>query len=95
MTDRVVNQILDKIDAGPENGEKWSLRTQDKDRWVGRVIMQQKFGDPMNAKTDLQAKSIIKKWVEEGLLEEVTYRSESQRKDRKGVVSTGRVGEQN
>lgn len=94
MTDRVVNQILDKIDAGPENGEKWSLRTQDKDRWVGRVIMQQKFGDPLNAKTDLQAKSIIKKWVEEGLLEEVTYRSESQRKDRKGVVSTGRVGEQ-
>ena len=95
MTDRVVNQILDKIDAGPENGEKWSLRTQDKDRWVGRVIMQQKFGDPLNAKTDIQAKAILKKWMEEGLLEEVTYKSENQRKDRKGVVSTARVGEQN
>ena len=51
--------------------------------------------DPMNAKTDIQAKAILKKWMEEGLLEEVTYKSESQRKDRKGVVTSGRVGEQN
>jgi hypothetical protein len=34
-------------------------------------------------------------WHKKGLIEETTYRSEGQRKERKGVVSNGRVGEQN
>jgi uncharacterized membrane protein len=49
----------------------------------------------MNAKTDAQAKTILREWHEKGLIEETTYRSETQRKERKGVVSNGRVGEQN
>jgi hypothetical protein len=45
-------------------------------------------------KNDGQAKRIIKTWHEKGLIEEFEYRSESQRKDRKGVRPVGRVGEQ-
>lgn len=95
MTDRVANDILNLIDAGPEDGEKWSLRPQDKSRWVGTVIMKYKFSNLDHVKTDGQAKAILRQWMDEGLLEEVEYHSEKQRKTRKGVVTTGRVGEQN
>lgn len=95
MTDRVANDILNLIDAGPEDGEKWSLRPQDKSRWVGTVIMKYKFSNLDHVKTDGQAKAILRQWMDEGLIEEVEYRSEKQRKARKGVVTTGRVGEQN
>jgi hypothetical protein len=44
-------------------------------------------------KSDAQAKGILKKWTTNGLIEEIEYRSSGQRKDRKGVISTGRVGE--
>lgn len=95
MTDRVANDILNLIDAGPEDGEKWSLRPQDKSRWVGTVIMKYKFSNLDHVKTDGQAKAILRQWMDEGLIEEVEYHSEKQRKSRKGVVTTGRVGEQN
>lgn len=95
MTDRVVNDMLRMIDKGPEEGEMWSMRPQDKLRWVGKVVTDYIFSDPMNAKTDAQAKTILRDWHEKGLIEETTYRSETQRKERKGVVASGRVGEQN
>ena len=95
MTDRVANDILNLIDAGPEDGEKWSLRPQDKSRWVGTVIMKYKFSNLDHVKTDGQAKAILRQWMDEGMIEEVEYHSEKQRKSRKGVVTTGRVGEQN
>lgn len=95
MTDRVVNDMLALIDKGPEEGEMWSMRPQDKSRWVGKVVTDYIFSDPMNAKTDAQSKTILRDWHEKGLIEETTYRSETQRKERKGVVSNGRVGEQN
>lgn len=95
VTCRVANDILNLIDAGPEDGEKWSLRPQDKSRWVGIVIMKYKFSNLDHVKTDGQAKAILRQWMEEGLIEEVEYHSEKQRKSRKGVVTTGRVGEQN
>ena len=93
MTERVVNDMLTLIDKGPEQGEQYSMRPQDKARWVGKVITDYVFSDRMNAKTDAQAKTILREWHEKGLIEETTYRSESQRKERKGVVSNGRVGE--
>lgn len=94
VTDRVTNDILALIDKGPEEGEMWSMRPQDKSRWVGRVITEYVFVDPMNNKTEAQAKTMLREWHEKGLIEETTYRSEGQRKERKGVVSNGRVGEQ-
>jgi RecA-family ATPase len=98
MTDAVVNEMLRMIELGPrtEDGsqEYYSIRPQDKDRFVGRVVTTFAFDDPKHMKNDGQAKRIIKTWHEKGLIEEFEYRSESQRKDRKGVRPVGRVGEQ-
>ena len=98
MTDAVVNEMLRMIELGPrtEDGsqEYYSIRPQDKDRFAGRVITTFTFDDLSHMKNDGQAKRIIKTWHEKGLIEEFEYRSESQRKDRKGVRPVGRVGEQ-
>jgi phage/plasmid primase-like uncharacterized protein len=96
MDDKTVNAILRKIEVGIDsNGgeEYYSLRPQDKDRFVGTVISTWQFDNAADQKNDAQAKRIIRQWVETGLLEEFEYRSEKQRKDRKGVRPTGRVGE--
>ena len=95
MTTRVVNNMLDLIDKGPEDGEKYSIRPQDKQRWVGSVITGYRFSDLDHTKSAGQAKTILRQWNDEGLLEEIVYHSPSQRRERKGVVSTGRVGEIN
>lgn len=97
LTDAVINTILGQIDAGIQNveGEEYySLRPQDKARWVGQLIVDYPFSRAEDFKSEGQAKQIIKAWLQSGLLEEITYHSATQRKDRKGVTSTGRVGEQ-
>jgi hypothetical protein len=99
MTERIVNDILRIIDQGitTKDGseEYYSMRPQDKHRFVGSVITSYPFQDPADAKNDGQAKRIIKTWLDRGLIEEIEYWSEAQRKDRKGVKANGRVGEQN
>lgn len=99
MTDKVVNEMLRLIELGPPTSdgseEYYSIRPQDRERFVGRVITTFAFDDPTHMKNEGQAKRIIKTWHERGLIEEFEYRSESQRKDRKGVRPVGRVGEQN
>lgn len=98
MTDKVVNDMLRMIDLGPKTSdgsqEYYSIRPQDKDRFVGRVITTYAFEDPKHTKNEGQAKRIVKTWHERGLLEEFEYRSEAQRKERKGVRAVGRVGDQ-
>lgn len=97
MSESVVNEILSLIDQGPKRNdgseEYYSARPQDKTRWVGQVILDYPFKKQEDFKTDGQAKAIIRQWLKSGLLEEVEYHSAAQRKDRKGVVSTGRTGE--
>jgi hypothetical protein len=92
MTTTVVNELLTLIDKGIE-GERYSIRPQDKNRWVGTVITGFMFDKAEHTKTSAMAANIIQEWMETDLLEEVTYKSEGQRKERKGVQSTGRVGE--
>jgi hypothetical protein len=94
MTEEVVNEILRQIDAGPSDGEHFSGRPQDRSRFAGKVISDYPFDRAEDFKSPEAAKAIIKKWVETGLLEEVEYYSAAQRKDRMGVISTGRIGDQ-
>lgn len=97
MTTDVVNEILSIIRRGiPDaegNEEYYSSRPQDKDRWVGNVLMTFAFDCPDHAKNEGQSKRIIQQWLKNGLLIEGTYHSAKQRKDRKGIVETGRVGD--
>lgn len=98
MDDDTVNEMLRIIDLGlsdPEgNEEYYSLRPQDKDRWVGNIILAYAFDNPEHAKNAGQVKRILQTWQKNGLLEEFEYRSVKQRKDRKGVRSAGRAGVQ-
>ena len=92
LTTPVVNAILTTIDKGID-GERYSIRPQDKKRWVGNVITGWMFDKAEDTKTRSMAKQIIDKWMETELLEEIEYKSESQRKTRMGVQAAGRVGE--
>lgn len=98
MDDDTVNEMLRMMDLGiadPDgNEEYYSLRPQDKERWVGNIILTYAFDNPEHGKNIGQAKKILQSWQNNGLLEEFEYRSAKQRKDRKGVRSTGRVGAQ-
>ena len=92
MTTPVVNAILTEIDKGID-GERFSIRPQDKNRWVGTVITGWMFDKADHTKTRSMATQIIQKWMENDLLETIEYKSESQRKMRMGVQAVGRVGE--
>ncbi len=98
MDAETVNEMLRMIDLGiadPDGHEEYySLRPQDKERWVGNLILTYPFDNPEHAKNVGQAKKILQTWQNNGLLEEFEYRSVKQRKDRKGVRTTGRVGVQ-
>jgi hypothetical protein len=97
MDENTVNKILAAIATGPDNDagteEYYSPNKQAKERWVGAVITTWPFARAEDHKTDAQAKKIIAKWFEMGLLEEIKYHSASQRKDRAGVAVTGYVGD--
>jgi hypothetical protein len=62
-----VTQLLDLIDQGPGEGEYYAYSPQAKDRWAGTVIMDQW------EKTKEQAKTILKQWKTNGVLEEGQY----------------------
>lgn len=98
LDDAAVNHILSQLDAGipTEDGTEayYSAQPQSKERWAGNLITGYCFDDMADNKNDAQAKSIIRQWLKTGLIEEFEYFCAKQRKDRKGVRSTGRVGEQ-
>ena len=98
MDEKTVNRILSLINAGiltDDGVEHYSSRPQDKERFAGSVITNYQFDTAKHTKNDAQAKRIVKHWLTTGLLEEFEYRSPGQRRERRGLRSTSRVGEQN
>jgi hypothetical protein len=75
----LVTQILEAIQEGPEEGERFSPARQG-DRWAGQVIVD------VAGKTIGQAGKIIDSWTESGLLEVSDYASAKVKKQRKGVT---------
>lgn len=73
--------VIARIGAGLENGERYSARAQDKDRWAGDVICEQ-----MN-RTPAQAKEILASWIESGRLRIEDYHSPNQYRSRKGLFA--------
>jgi hypothetical protein len=69
---------LARISAGMDDGERYSARAQDKERWAGVVLVDM-------GRSDAQAKEMIAAWLRRGLLEHKDYISEKQRKTRKGL----------
>jgi hypothetical protein len=76
----VLNRILTAIDAGLENGSRYSNDARAGGRAAWKVVLENTTG-----KTEAQAKEIIKTWVAKGVLERRGYSDPVDRKDRTGL----------
>ncbi|EHL99353.1 hypothetical protein HMPREF9946_03115 [Acetobacteraceae bacterium AT-5844] len=77
------NAALDAIQDGPTPGSKYTSSRAGRGaqtRWAGRVLMN------MFDLNDAQATKVIATWLRTGLIEEVDYFDQDQRKDRKGLA---------
>jgi hypothetical protein len=76
----LIERILTQLEQGPEPGEFYALGKQSKDRWAGKVIVEEA------CKTDGQATAILKAWKESGLIEDGQYASPRQKGGTTGCV---------
>ena len=76
--------VLAALGAGMENGERYSERAQDKDRWAGNLIVEATKTAPRPLNVD-QAKAVLKDWLANGIIETREYKSPTQRKNRNGL----------
>lgn len=74
---------LDAIAKGLPDGERYSERSQDGERWAGNVLIN-RFG-----RSKAQADEILKGWKRQGWIVTMDYLSTKQRKNRKGIVVNG------
>ena len=84
-----INRILDAIDGGMADGERYSDSNAAKNRSAWKAV---KIHAP--DKTEAQCKEIIRQWVKNGVLVDEPYRSSRDRKERNGlrVNNTKRPG---
>ena len=75
-----INRILDDIDAGLPDGERYSNAPNAKTRAAWPVVERQAQGKP-----EPQCREVIKQWVDHGLLVSETYHSKRDRKDVEGL----------
>lgn len=73
-----IETILTRLKAGPSADERYAAAKQSKDRWAGHVIVE------VAQKTEGQAATIIKAWIDSGVLEQGVYSSPS----RKGSLTS-------
>jgi hypothetical protein len=74
-------RILDQIDAGLPDGERYSSAASAGDhRAAWRVV-----SDHCPGKSEAACRQVIAKWLKSGLLVVRDYKSEGQRKDRSGL----------
>ena len=78
MTNERIAEVLAKIITGPGNGDRYSKRTQDGDKWVGNVLID------LAGRTKSAAREIVEDWFKSKLLVVEAYQN-SARKPRQGV----------
>jgi hypothetical protein len=75
-----INHILDVIDAGLSDGQRYSEAPRAENRAAWKVVSEE-----MPGKTEAQAREIINTWMRNGLLERKTYEDPVQRRKVKGL----------
>ena len=75
-----INRILDKIDAGMPDGNRYSDAPRATRRAAWKVIIEE-----MPDKTEAQAREIIRTWVKTGVLVSRTYENPTDRKSAEGL----------
>ncbi len=81
LTNELVGQILDEFANGLSDGRKYASGNAGTERQAWRII--QKFAPAL---TDKQAKIVLKKWEETGMVENISYTDPVNRKEQKGLV---------
>jgi hypothetical protein len=79
MTGTITNRILDKIDAGMPDGERYSPASAAKSRAAWKVVAD------IAGKEEGPSREIIKGWLKSGLLKEEAYTSPRRREETMGV----------
>ena len=87
ITDVVANEILDKIDRGPEDGRRYSPAQQAKDRAAWPVVV-----DFCPTLTEEQAKKVIATWLANGVLVQKEHVDPKDRHKKPGLFSGERPG---
>lgn len=75
-----INRILDKIDAGMSDGNRYSSAPSAKKRAAWKVII-----DEVPDKAEAQAREVIKGWLKTGLLINREYENPTDRKQADGL----------
>jgi DNA polymerase bacteriophage-type len=75
-----LKRILDRIDAGMPDGERYSAAPNAKARAAWQVVV-----EVLPSKTEGQAREVIKTWVKNGVLESYEYDSPKERKTVAGL----------
>jgi hypothetical protein len=73
------NAILDRIELGYEDGTPWASDKRAGARWAGKAILAYCAARNID-RTEAQASSIIRDWVENGVLTTITYRDNNNNK---------------
>jgi hypothetical protein len=76
----LLNAILDRIEAGMPDGERYSAASNAGKRAAWKLVTEQ-----VPDKTEKQARQIISAWLKSGTLYEEEYHSDAERKDRQGL----------
>lgn len=63
----LLGKIFDRLDEGPEAGERWSIMKQAKDRWAGLAIIE------VTQRTPEQASAMLAHWKKNEVISEGTY----------------------
>jgi hypothetical protein len=89
LDNRTLNAILDAIDVGMEDGERFSGAPSAKSRAAWRAV--QAIAPD---KTENQCREIVRQWIKNGVLVEEIYESPTRRASRRGlrVVNANRPG---
>jgi hypothetical protein len=74
------NLVLDKIDAGLPDGQRYSNHSRADDRAAWKIVVSH-----LPDKTKKQARDIIGAWLKSGALEDKEYRDPVEREDVKGL----------
>ena len=72
-------RTLDRLNAGPGEGEQYAYRSNSRDRWAGNVIMAE------TSKSEADAKRILKAWKASGLITTEPYVSPDRREEIPGL----------
>jgi hypothetical protein len=79
LTADKLNEVLDKIDTGLPNGDRYSDVPSAKTRAAWQVVAE------VTSKTEAQCREIIKTWVKNGVLEAYSYESPTARRTMQGL----------